>query len=236
MAVLGDPVAPLEVGGLGVERGDRRQRVGQVVEHEDEVGLDEGGRRHADRIAVRQRHPRLEHGDRVVGERTDRATGEPRHPLGRLDPSSWDERADGVERIRSLARLDREVGRRRRHRDGPGLDAGHAVADLEQAARADPEERVSTEALAALDRFEQVGGSAVIEAQEGTDRRLEVGRAGGAQEDRVGVGGVALGLGQADGVRGGHRRASRIKNDRSSPGRKVVPSAVPPSFGVAALS
>jgi hypothetical protein len=27
-----------------------------------------------------------------------------------------------------------------------------------------------------------------------------------------------------------------IKNDRSSPGRKVVPSAVPPSFGDAALS
>ena len=40
---LGDPVAALEVGRLGVERGDRRQRVGQVVEDEDEVGLDEGG-------------------------------------------------------------------------------------------------------------------------------------------------------------------------------------------------
>ena len=36
-------------------------------------------------------------------------------------------------------------------------------------------------------------------------------------------------IGSAGGHRGGPRR---IKNDRSSPGRKVVPSAVPPSFGV----
>ena len=64
MACLGDPVAALEVGRLGVERGDRRQRVGQVVEDEDEVGLDEGGRRDADRVALGQRHARLEDADR----------------------------------------------------------------------------------------------------------------------------------------------------------------------------
>ena len=57
---LGDPVATFEVGRLGVERGDRRQRVGQVVEDEDEVGLDERRGRHADRIGVGQRHGRLE--------------------------------------------------------------------------------------------------------------------------------------------------------------------------------
>ena len=57
---LGDPVAALEVGRLGVERGDRRQGVGQVVEDEDEVGLDERGRRDADRVAVGQRDGRLE--------------------------------------------------------------------------------------------------------------------------------------------------------------------------------
>ena len=48
---LGDPVAALEVGRVGVERGDRRQRVGQVVEDEDEVGLDERRHRDADRVA-----------------------------------------------------------------------------------------------------------------------------------------------------------------------------------------
>ena len=42
---LGNPVAALEVRRLGVERRDRRERVGEVVEDEDEVGLDEGGRR-----------------------------------------------------------------------------------------------------------------------------------------------------------------------------------------------
>ena len=42
---LGDPVALLEARRVGVERGDRRQRVGQVVEDEDEVGLDEARQR-----------------------------------------------------------------------------------------------------------------------------------------------------------------------------------------------
>ena len=64
--LLGDPVAALEVGRLGVQRRDRRQRVGQVVEDEDEVGLDEGGGRDADRVALGQRDGRLEGGDGVV--------------------------------------------------------------------------------------------------------------------------------------------------------------------------
>ena len=115
--------------------------------------------------------------------------------------------------------------------------AGQAVADLEEPARADAEERVAAEPLAALDRLEQVGRAAVVEAQEGADRGLEVGRTRGAQEDRVGVGGQALRLRQAERIGCRHRGwPRRIKNDRSSPGRKVVPSAVPPSFGDAALS
>ena len=79
--------------------------------------------------------------------------------------------------------------------------------DLEQPPRADAQEAVPPEALAALDGLEQVGGRrAVVEAQEGADRRLEVGRARGAQQDRVGRAGEALGFGQAQRV--GHRGPS----------------------------
>ena len=140
-----------------MERGDGRQGVGQVVEDEDEVGLDEGRRRDADRVALGQRHRRLEGRHRVVGERPDGPAGEAGHALGRLDAAARHERADGGQRIGDGARLDRQVGRVDGHRHRPGLDPGDAVAHLEQAARSDAQERVATEPLAALDRFEQVG-------------------------------------------------------------------------------
>ena len=153
-----------------------------------------------------QRHGRLEDRDRVVGERADGAAGEARHALGRLDAAARDEGPDGVERVRRLERLDRQVRRVGRDGDRPGLDPGQAVAHLEQAPRPDAEERVAPEPLAALDGFEQVGRAAVVEAEEGADRGLEVGRTRGAQQDRVGVGGEALGLRQADRVRGASSR------------------------------
>ena len=212
--LLGDPVAALEIGRVGVERGDRRQRVGQVVEDQDEVGLDEGGGRDADRVTLGEWHGRLERRDRVVRERTDGAAGEARHPVGRLDAAARDEGADGVERVGRGDGLDRQVGRIGRLGHRPGLDPGEAVADLEEPARPDAEERVATEPLPALDRFEQVGRTAVIEAEEGPDRRLEVGRAGGAQEDRVGVGGVPLRLRQADRVCCAHRSAASGESKR----------------------
>ena len=137
---------------------------------------------------------------------------------------------------RTIDRVEGQVRRVRRNRDGPGLDAGPAIADFEQAARANAQERVAAQALATLDRLEEVSRTAVVEAEEGADGRLEVGRARGAQQDRVGVGGVTLGLRQADRIGGAHRVASRIRNDLIVPGRKVVPSAVPPSFGDAALA
>ena len=156
--LLGDPVAALEVGRVGVERGDRRQRVGQVVEDEDEVGLDEGRRRDADRVALGQRHGRLEGRDRVVGERPDGAAGEARHPLGRLDAAARHERADGGQRVgRRRSSRSAGPGRRSGTRHRPGLDPGDAVAHLEQPARPDAQERVAAEPLAALDRLEQVG-------------------------------------------------------------------------------
>ena len=49
---LGDAVAGVEVGRIRVERRDRRQRVRQVVDDDDEVGFHERCDRHADRIAA----------------------------------------------------------------------------------------------------------------------------------------------------------------------------------------
>ena len=48
---LGDAIATLEVRRVRVQRRDGRERVGEVVEDEHQVGLDEGGGRHADRVA-----------------------------------------------------------------------------------------------------------------------------------------------------------------------------------------
>ena len=135
------------------------------------------------------------------------------------------------------------VGRLGSYRDAvrAGLHRGDAVAHGQQPARAGAQERVAAEALAAFDRFEEVRRTAVIEAEEGPDRRLEVGRARGAQEDRVGGTRQALRLAQAERIGCRHVRGLRAapapgnQNDLSSPGRKVEPSAVPPSFGDAAL-
>ena len=218
---LGDPVAALEVGGLGVERSDRAQGVGQVVEDQHEVGLDEGRGRDADRVAVGQRDVRLEDADRVVRQGADGATGEPRHALGRLDPAARREGADRVERVATVHGLDREVGRVGRDGDRTGLDPGEAVAHLQEAARTGPQERVAAQAFPALDTLEEVGGPAVIEAQERADRGLEIRRPRGAQQDRVGVGGQTLGLRQADRIGCGHRgRPLRIKKRPFVPGTK----------------
>jgi len=140
-----------------------------------------------------------------VGERSDRPAGETRHPLGRLHATAGHETTDGVERVVRPDGLDRQVGREDRLGHGSGLDAGEAVAHLEQPARPDAEERIPPETLAALDRFEEVRRAAVVEPKEGADGRLEVGRARGAQEDRVGVGVKALCLRQADRIVCRHR-------------------------------
>ena len=158
-----------------------------------------------------QRHGRFEGRHRVVGEGADGPTGEPRHPLGRLDAATRDEGADGGQRIGAIERLDRQVGRVDRFGDRPGLDTRQTVPDFEQATRPDAQERVAPETLAALDGFEEVGGSAIVETEEGADGGLEVRRTRGAQQDRVRVGGQALCLRQADRIRCRHRGgASRI--------------------------
>ena len=97
--LLGDPVAALEIRRLGVQRRDRRERVGQVVEDEDEVGFDERRRRRPTGSASGSGHAsaRSRHG--VVGQRPDGAAGEPGHPLGRLDPPARHERRSALERI-----------------------------------------------------------------------------------------------------------------------------------------
>ena len=114
-----------------------------------------------------------------------------------------------------------EIGGVRRDRDRTGLDPGEAVADLQEAARADAQERVATQALAALDALQEVGGAAVVEAQERADGGLEIRRPRGAQQDRVGVGGQTLRLRQADRIGCGHRgRPLRIKKRPFVPGTK----------------
>ncbi len=202
---LGDPVASFEVRRLRVQRRDGGQRVGQVVEDQDEVRLDERRGRDADRIVLRQRDAGLERGDGVVRKRADGTAGEPGHPLNGEHASTRDEPPDGIERVRSVVDDDRQVRGVDRDRDGAGLDAGAAVADLQQPAWADPDERVAAEPLSPFDRLEQVGGSAIIEAEERSDRRFEVCRARRAQQDRVGVGSQTLGLGQAERIHRRHR-------------------------------
>ena len=182
-----------------------------------------------------QRDGRLEDGDRVVGERADGAAGEARHPLGRLDAAARDERADA----RRAGRRAVDVSIGRSGRVGRARSTGRvwiratAVADLEEPARADAEERVAAEALAALDRLEQVGRAAVVEAQEGADRGLEVGRARGAQEDRVGVRRPgACASARLSGSGCGHRGVGlrRIKNDlRLRDERSCLPRCHPHS-------
>ena len=176
---FGDPVAALEVRRLGMQRRDGRQRVGQVIEDEDEVRLDERGRGHADRITVGQRDARLEGAHGVVGQGADGPTGKPRHTVGRQDAALGDERPDGVERIGRLECLDGQVRCVVAHRHRAGLNAGDAGADLEQATRTGAQEGVAAGPLPALDGFEQVGRTTVIEAQKGADGRLEVGRTRG---------------------------------------------------------
>ena len=184
-------------------------------------------------------------GSRTVGSKAETASyarAPTAPPVNRGMPSvGWTRRRGTKARIASSGsqrfdRLDREVRRVGRLGHGAGLDAGDAVADLEQPPRPDAEERIAPEPLAALDRFEQVGGTAVIEAEEGADRGLEVGRARGAQEDRVGVGGEALCLRQTDRIGCRHRcwprrikTTIRLGDERSCLPRCHPDSAMPHS-------
>jgi len=78
---------------------------------------------------------------------------------------------------------------------------------------------------------EEVRRAAVVEPKEGADGRLEVGRARGAQEDRVCVGGKALCLRQADRIGCRHRvSASENQNDlRLRDERSCLPRCHPHS-------
>src|SRR6185436_16076329 len=86
--------------------------------------------------------------------------------------------------------------------------------------RSDTQERVATETLAALDGLEQVRGVAVVEPQEGADRRLEVGRTRGAEQNRVRVGGQAFGLIETDRICGCHRACLGESRTTFVPGTK----------------
>ena len=154
--------------------------------------------------AAGSRDRRLEARDRVVGEGTDRAAGEPGHPFDGQDPTPRHEPAERGQRVRGRLDDGRQVGGVDGHRDRPRLDRGHPVADLEEATRTHADEAVPAEPLAALDGLQEIRRAAVVEAQERADRRLEVGVAGRSQEDRVGVADEALGFGQTERIGGAH--------------------------------
>ena len=203
---LGDAIAALEIRRRRVQRGDRGEIVGQVIEHQDQVGLDERRGGNTDRVAFRERDGRLEGGDGVVGERAHCSARESRHAVARLDPPPRDEPTQGVQRVGRLEGL----GRQRRvvlvDRHGPRLDRRRRPTDLEQPPRDDAQERVAAQALAAFDRLEEVGRTAIVEAQKRPDRRLEVGRAARLEEQRVRVGGQALRGSEAERICRCHRR------------------------------
>ncbi len=203
-----------------MERRDRRQRVGQVVEDDHEVGLDECRRRGADRVGVGQRHARLEGRDRVIRERADGAARESGQPLARLDLPARHEGANRLERIRRRCRPGRQARVVAVDADGPVLDRRPAVANFEEPPRANPEERIAPEPLPALDGFEEIGGRRpVVESEERPDRGLEVGGTRGAQEQRVRARRESLRLGQAQRV---HRHVwpPGITNGLRPPGTK----------------
>ena len=101
---------------------------------------------------------RLEAADRVVGEGADGAAGEARHALGRLDAAARDERADGARADRA-PRPSRSAGPGRRSATVTGRVWMRAWPSRTSSSRRGPDaqERVAAEALAALDRLEQVG-------------------------------------------------------------------------------
>ena len=134
---LGDPIATFEVRRLGVQGGDRRQRVGEMVEHEHQIGLDEGGHGDPDGIALGQRHAWLERRHRVV------ASAPTAPPVNRGMPSAGRTRRRGTKsgsrragpRPAASRPADRRIGR---DRDRPRLDPGQPVAHVEQAPRPTP--------------------------------------------------------------------------------------------------
>ena len=130
----------------------------------------------------------------VVGEHAHGAADEARHVRQWRHPAARHEAAQRLERIGGRRHLGDEL-RRVLDADGSGAGDGLAVANFEEAARQDAQEGIAAQALAALDRLEQVGGRAVVEREEGADRSLEVRVARGAQQHGVVVGGEALGLG-----------------------------------------
>ena len=107
---LGDPVAAFEVGRLGVERGDGAQLVAQVIEHQDEVGLEEGRQWDTDGIALGQRDRRLEGADGVVGEGSDGAAREAGHALDGLDTAARHECPEGCQRVGHIRSDHGQVG------------------------------------------------------------------------------------------------------------------------------
>jgi hypothetical protein len=106
--------------------------------------------------------------------------------------------------VRNLGDVDRQVRRVDRARSPARLGPGNAITDLEQPARADAEERIASDApppSTDLRRYDGPPSSSRRNAPIGVLRSATR----RAQQDRVGVAGQTLRLGQAERIRRRHR-------------------------------
>ena len=131
----------------------------------------------------------------------------------------WTRRRGTNARMARAGRGPRDVsiGRSGRSRDGdrPGLEMAGRRGP--RAGGADRRRGTSSARGARRPRRTRGGRrAAVVEPEERADRRLEVGRARGAQEDRVGVGGEALRLRQADRIGGVCHRSGAARESKTT--------------------
>lgn len=115
-----------------------------MIEDQDEIGLDEGGGRNRHRITLRQGNRRLEDRHGVIGQGADGPASEARHALRGLHAATRNKGPDGGQRIRPVEGFDRQIGGVGGNAQRPGLNPGDAVADFQQASRADPQEGITS--------------------------------------------------------------------------------------------
>jgi hypothetical protein len=172
----GPLVRAVHVAALHEGVGDHRDRVLEVVEHEDSVGQQEGHLGQAEVVRRRVREV-FEAPHEVVAEVADEAAGERRQGgarAARRRPVTGDQLGRGRERI---GVLDLQAVAVLLHREAP-VRVGH------EGAGADAEKRVAPQVLTLLGALEQEGATWRAELEERRDGGLEVGdkRVGDGQD------------------------------------------------------
>ena len=192
--------------------------MGQVVEHDHQVRLQEGRQRRTDWVGRRQMDGGLEGRYGVVGQHAHRAADEARHVRQRRDTAAA---AGSARRAVSGSAAGDDLGVKLgrvfdAHR--PAADDRLAVAHLEQPARQHAQERVATEALAAFDRLEQVGRAC---RRRGRGRRRSASRGRrrawrAAARCRASAASLRASASESGSSMSVATMASRIRNDPSS--------------------